>query len=722
MPIYPSGARIASRYEVVQGPREKPDLAGGIGIVYLCLDTETDRPISLKTLRPEYLPDRAARDHFLRAGTHWIDLGTHPQVVRCYQVLRFDPEVFLVLELVAKHPGRNDASLRAWLTPGYPLPVDQAILFALQIARGMNHATHVIPGFVHRDLKPENILVGADRLSQAPTHRLRVTDFGLTAVLQATAPHITQPTSDTKHGTRNTEHVIRNTEHAIRTTHLTAGTTALPLYTAPEQWRAQPLTTATDIYALGCFLHEMLAGQRAVSGHNLAALQRAHCAGEIRPLPVDLPEEVCGLVTGCLAVEPGERYQDWEQVQAALAAAYEAVTGRPAPAAEPVAVLGRAERVAAGWSYSEIGTSCLGVGQAEVALGYFQRAHTLARDERERRLEGAALNNLGLTYAALGNTRRAIECHEQCLTIHPETGDRRGERNVLGNLGVAYNNLGDARQAIGYFEQALAVDREIEDPREDSADLDNPGEVCRLMGDTGRAIRHHRQALVIAREAGDRCGESAHLGNLGRAYTALGDKRRAIRYFEQQLVITREMDDRHGEGAALGNLGTACACVGDAHSAIGYYEQALVIDRETRDRRGEGKDLGNLATAYNNMGDTQRAIQCYEQQLVIAREIGDRRGEAAALGHLGDACAGLDDTRRAIGYYEQALAIAREIGAIDVMAGLLFNLAPLCAHQGKTSRAIELAQYAARIYTKIGHAQHAQRAQQLVAQLKRTPR
>jgi len=79
--------------------------------------------------------------------------------VRCYNVLYIDPIAFLVLELVAKEPNLRDASLRSWLIPGN-LPLEQSLLFALQIARGMLHACEKLPGFVHRDLKPENVLVG----------------------------------------------------------------------------------------------------------------------------------------------------------------------------------------------------------------------------------------------------------------------------------------------------------------------------------------------------------------------------------------------------------------------------------------------------------------------------------------------------------------------------------------------------------------------------------
>ena len=77
------GTLIAGRYEVAGHP-----LLGGMGIVYLCFDHQDQRPVALKTFKPEYLPDRAARDRFLREGTAWVDLGSHPHIVRCYEAER----------------------------------------------------------------------------------------------------------------------------------------------------------------------------------------------------------------------------------------------------------------------------------------------------------------------------------------------------------------------------------------------------------------------------------------------------------------------------------------------------------------------------------------------------------------------------------------------------------------------------------------------------------
>jgi tetratricopeptide (TPR) repeat protein len=704
MKIYPPGTRI-DHCEIAGRP-----MMGGMGIVYICNDLEQDRPVALKTFKPKFLPDRAARDRFLREGTAWVDLGAHPHVVRCHEVLKtpVGDEVYLVLELVAREQGREDASLRAWLTPGQPLAVEQALLFALQIARGMQHATATISGFVHRDLKPENVLVGADRLpgtepSQPGANRLRVTDFGLAAVLEA---------GSGEYGAGGDE----ASGEALRNTQLTHGIVGTPLYMAPEQWRGERVSVATDVYALGCMLQEMAAGQRAAPGRSLTALQRAHCQGDLRPLPDRLPDEVRTLLTRCLALEPGERYGGWEQVEEALVSAYEGMAGRPTPAAAAAVDLSRAERVQAGWSYNAMGASYLDIGKAETAAGYFERAQEAGQAEGDRQLEGAALGNLGSAYLQLGDARRAIGFYEQALEILREIGDRRGEGNALGNLGVAYADLGDARRAIDFYEQCLTIHREIGDRRGEGNALGNLGNAYADLGDARRAIGFYEQALEILREIGDRRGEGADLGNLGLAYADLGDARRAIGYYEQALEISREIGDRRGEGKDLGNLGIAYKNLGDARRAIQYHEQALAVAREIGDRRGEGNALVGLGNAYLQLGDARRAIGFYEQYLEIACEIGDRHGEGNALGNLGLAYARLGDARRAIGYYEEAIVIRREIGDLSGVAIDSYNMANLYRQQGEIERAIPLAQEAARIWVQIG-SPYAQRAQQLVAQL-----
>ena len=99
--------------------------------------------------------------------------GGHPHIVRAHRVERVGDgsEIYLVLNWIVQPEDKETPSLRAWLKPGKPLPVQDALLFALHITRGMNYALSKISGLVHRDLKPENVLVGYDR-------QARVTDFG----------------------------------------------------------------------------------------------------------------------------------------------------------------------------------------------------------------------------------------------------------------------------------------------------------------------------------------------------------------------------------------------------------------------------------------------------------------------------------------------------------------------------------------------------------------
>jgi tetratricopeptide (TPR) repeat protein len=703
MQFHPSDTLITNRYEIAGRP-----LVGGMGIVYLCFDHQEQRPVALKTFKPEFLPDRAARERFLEEGDTWVRLGKHPHIVQAYGVERIGDgrEVYIVLELVAKEERRRDASLRAWLTPGKPLPVDQALLIALQIVRGMRHATDTIPGFVHRDLKPENVLMGADHLSNATINRVRVTDFGLVKGLRA-------------------EQVIQAqglVDSTSRPGQLTRADALLgtPHYMAPEQWESAKVDVQADIYAFGCILGEMLIGQPLVKGRTLNELRQAHNDGyALASMERVAPETVRDLLVGCLAAQQVRRFGDWATAENALIAAYVKVTGQPVPEGEGAGILSRTERVAAGWSASMIGASYVDIGSAQTALVYFERSRNIGQVEGEHRLEATGLANLGVAHTDLGNAREATACLQQSLAIHRKIGDRRGEGYDLGNLGNAYADLGDSRLAISLFKQALTIRREFGDRQAEGLDLGNLGNAYLDLGDPERAIGYYERALAIRREIGDRRGEGGDLSGIGNAYVDLGDTQRAIDYYDRALAIRREMGDRRGEGTDLGNLGNAYLRQDDTRRAIGFYEQALVIRREIGDRRGEGQDLGNLGEAYRQLGNAQMAISLFGQALLIHREIGNRSGIGAALGNLGIAYAGIGDSRHAFACFEQGLAIHREIDDRNGVAMSSLNLAIFHSQQGDLALALPLARDAVRLFAQIGHLGQTQRAEQLVAQLER---
>ena len=662
MNIYPPGSIIANRYEVAGRP-----LLGGMGIVYLCMDHQEDRPVALKTFRPEYLPDRSARDRFLREGTTWVDLGRHPHIVRCYNINRIGDgrEVYLALEMVAQEQGRQDASLRSWLTSGQPLPVEQTLLFTLQIARGMKHATEKIPGFVHRDLNSENVLVGADRLSSLETNRLRVTDFGLANIFQEAGMSDQETPKDSGHSSADSNPSINRTQ-------LTHGIVGTPLYMAPEQWQVRELGVWTDVYALGCILYEMLTGKRAVQGENLRALKQAHCGGLVQALPTSLPEDVRSLVKRCLQVEPGRRYTEWGELETALGKTWEQLNDQELPAPEASQQLERDKRVSVGWSYSEIGASYLDIGKADLARSYFERAQVVGQAEGERRLEGAGLNHLGNAHLQLGDAQRAIGFYEQYLKITREIEDRHGEGIALSNLGVTYTDLGDAQRAIGYLEQALTISHKLGERSMEGNILANLGSAHLILGDARQAIGFHEQALLILREIGDRRGIGATWGNLGSVYTNLGDAKQAIIYFEQSLIIAREIGDPYGESNALGSLGNTYYDLGNVQKAITFYEQYLNICREIGDIMTIATASINMAILYTQEGELQKAISLAQEAARIFSQIGHTQSAQRAqqlVAHLqgGEAPAGETPASNADNPAQQAFTAFQQTNSAEDM-------------------------------------------------------
>ncbi|MDX1415748.1 MAG: serine/threonine-protein kinase [Candidatus Promineifilaceae bacterium] len=703
--VYQSGKRIVERFEIVEGPAENGKLIGGMGFVYLCYDHEENRPVALKTFRPEYLGNRERRDRFLREGSYWVQLGRHPHIVHAYNILRIDynKEVYLVLEQIAPDPGRQGASLRDWLVAGRALPLSLALLFGLQIVRGMFHAATALPGFVHRDLKPANVLVGADKLPGWEVNRVRVTDFGLVA----TQIHALNPALVATDDQLPADHI-----------ELTRGFRGSHPYMAPEQWTGGAVTAATDIYALGLILYEMVAGHSAIPAHvnSHEEYRHIHLNGELLPLADTVPADIAGIIAGCLAVSAAERYSSWPEVETALAEAYLAITGKTVPANSESEVLAQADRVAQGWALNEIGRSYLDISKPKVALGYFERAQEIGEQEDVPLLAGYGLGNIGVVHFLRGDLKQALDYYEQHLAIAREIGDKLGEASTLGRIGIIHFEIGDARQAIAYQEQSLALAREIDFIQGEMDAVGNLGNAYRALGDAEKALDYLKQQLLFARALGNQINMGTALGQMGLVYMQIGEQEKAIEKFEEHLAVAGEIGDRAGEARALGNLGIMYRHLNQTGKAIEFQKRAWEISREIGDRGGEGDALGNIGLVYLQRGEVHDAVDYMAQQLLIAQELGNRQGEALALGNLGSAYRQLGDYQKALAYLEQALAINNSLGDEIGMARDSINMAYVYGQMGDIDRALALATAAAELFTAINH-HNAPAAQEYVAQL-----
>ena len=244
---------------------------GGMGDVYRAHDLRLARDVALKVIRGRLMTDEA-RGRFQREARAIAALS-HPNVLAIHDVGDAGGVPYLVTELL------EGETLRARLRRGVP-PAARAVSWATQIALGLA-AAHG-EGLVHRDLKPENIFVLRDG-------RVKILDFGLARPMPG-SPCLRDGDPNTLPG-------------------LVVGTAG---YLAPEQARCQPAVPASDLFALGAILFELLTGSRAYQRDTVVETLQAVLEDDPPPpstLRPGVPLWLDRVVARCLAKEPGDRFQ-----------------------------------------------------------------------------------------------------------------------------------------------------------------------------------------------------------------------------------------------------------------------------------------------------------------------------------------------------------------------------------------------------------------------------
>jgi len=259
--------------------------AGGMGVVYRARDSRLGRDVAIKVLSPVYASDSERLKRFEHEARAAGALN-HPNILAVFDVGTHERAPFLVTELL------EGETLRARLQGG-PLPVRKALEIGREIARGLA-AAHA-RGIVHRDLKPENLFLTRDG-------RVKILDFGIAKLLRGEAGPLGEAAMT----------------ESLTQPGLIIGTAG---YIAPEQVQGQAADHRADLFALGCVLHEMLAGKRAFGG--TGSVDALHAILHQEPTPLDelrpeVPSAVTSLVLHCLEKDPELRFQSARDVAFAL--------------------------------------------------------------------------------------------------------------------------------------------------------------------------------------------------------------------------------------------------------------------------------------------------------------------------------------------------------------------------------------------------------------------
>jgi Tol biopolymer transport system component len=243
--------------------------AGGMGEVYRAHDPRIGRDVAIKVL-PAALAGDAERLLRFEQEARAAGALSHPNLLTLYDVGRRDGIPYLVTELL------DGETLRSRLQRG-ALPWRRAVEVAASIADGLA-AAHA-KGIVHRDLKPENVFVSTDG-------RVKVLDFGLAKLREPTAVTGSSAAAQTMPGAL-------------------LGTVG---YMSPEQVAGKVVDGRSDLFTLGCVLHEMLSGERAFQRETGVQTMAAILEDEAPAISAG-PPALQRLVAHCLEKDAAARFQ-----------------------------------------------------------------------------------------------------------------------------------------------------------------------------------------------------------------------------------------------------------------------------------------------------------------------------------------------------------------------------------------------------------------------------
>ncbi|MFJ2442030.1 MULTISPECIES: protein kinase [unclassified Streptomyces] len=523
------------RYELIEEIE-----SGGMGTVWRGYDAVLDREIAVKLIRPDVVasPTQAAEfaRRFEREARVTARIGHHgvPQVFDAVLDEASFDRLYLVMEYV------RGISLRRVLAgtedgAAALLPVGWAASIAAQICTVLSYA-HAIP-VVHRDLKPDNILIASDGT-------VKVLDFGIAKLLRTDVTRLTAT------GSR-------------------IGTSR---YMPPEQIDCAQITPLSDLYALGCVLHELLTGEPVFSGDNEYQLLHQHMNVPPKPLRAlrpEVPEDLEALALDLLAKAPEQRpadaYAVYERLSPHLPQPGSAADpmvftdgGSPSGVPDPTLIYRRPN--------APLRRTTAPVPSPEPAapLPVPARVDTALRDAvRDAYARSADLAERGRFAQAADVLKAAIAKAATALgTYNPRVLGLRRQRAAVLMAGE------DFRRALPEFDALAAVYARTEGPSSDNA-LECRRHAAHCRANLGRATAALREFQEVLEVVSDTAGDASE--------TAL-DLRRSI-----GILLFSEGRRAEAEGVLDALHEDMCVLLGEDHE-----ETLEIADLLTRLRGQEG--------------------------------------------------------------------------------------------------------------------------------------
>ena len=264
------GQIVKDRYEILEILGE-----GGMAFVYKARDTQLERFVAIKTLKPNYVNQETFVERFKREAKTAANLN-HPNIVQIFD-WGIEDEPYFVMEYIEGN------TLTSIIAKNRTISLSDILFIGAQVSNGL-HAAHQ-KGLVHRDIKPGNIMI-------TPDGKVKVTDFGIVS--------------------------LQNEESDITKTGSILGTAS---YISPEQAQGKPVSIESDLYSLGTVLYELIAGKPPFSGDTPISTATKHLTERPEKLSSfrrDLPKGVESTIMKMLEKATYDRFKSAEDVRATL--------------------------------------------------------------------------------------------------------------------------------------------------------------------------------------------------------------------------------------------------------------------------------------------------------------------------------------------------------------------------------------------------------------------
>ena len=674
---------------------------GGMGIVYQARQKGLNRLVALKMiLHADYAgPEERRR---FRAEAESIARLRHAHIVQVYEVGEHNGSPYFSLEFC------RGGSLAGTLD-GTPLVPQKAAVLLEQLARAI-HAAHVA-GIVHRDLKPANVLLSEDG---SP----RITDFGLAKQLDNQQ---WQTASGAVFGTAS--------------------------YMAPEQARGarSQIGPATDVYALGAILYELLTGRPPFRGATTAdTLLQVVSSEPVSPrrLQPGVSRDLDTICLKCLQKQAARRYDSALALADDLARfqAGEPILARPVGSLERLLRWARRSPRVASLSAAVLLLVVLLLTGSLLATARISETLQEERTQREK-AERFAEDNQKLA----DKERRAADTARQVASMLAKlfesadpigilsgtpsstrsTGDRLAIRQMLDSasgearqkfadqpalLALLLDSLGNSYRSMGLYDQAEPLLREAVALRREEA-REHPLDLAESLhhlawwhhekGDYDAAERMYQQALDLRIQAlhteEDRRVAASKFG-LAWVLTEAGETRRPERLFREVIATRRRLlgSDRRELGIALGALAALLVDRQRNAEAMPLALEALgiLLPKGEFGKMGEALAQFQLGIGLRETGLHALAEPALRRSLSLTRQaLGEQHIYVAlALHELGDELEKRNNFAEAEKTYRQCLEMARALVGLTHPKAVhpVSSLARVLAKEGRPSEGEQL--------------------------------